>query len=64
MYLKEFVKDKIEHSDTRDLDVAIEAVLEYLQRVGIITDRQLRNLPHADLDLDVRKSGIGKYVGG
>lgn len=58
------MKDKIEHSESKDLDVAIEAVLEYLTRAGILTDRQLRNLPHADLALDVRKSGLGKYVGG
>lgn len=58
MYLKEFVKDKIEHSDDKSLDIAIDATLEYLRRAGVITDRQCRNLPHADLALDQRKSGI------
>lgn len=58
MYLSEFVNDKIAHSDTKDLQCAVDATLEFLHRAGILTERQIRTIPHSDLTLDPRKSGL------
>jgi hypothetical protein len=54
-YLSEFVNDKLAQSDTKDLPVVVDAVIEWLNRAGYLKNEDVKIIAHKDAELKPRR---------